>query len=76
MVMRMIWQSPARNRKNVSLITGMSLLIILSTLFIKQHVIMDVIGAIALVEIYNFLFIKLPALHKNKVAAERREFQA
>ncbi|MDR9857250.1 phosphatase PAP2 family protein [Paenibacillus sp. VCA1] len=76
MVMRMIWKSPARNGKNVTLITGMSLLIIVSTLFMKQHVIMDVIGAVALVEIYNFLFIKLPEWHRNKMASERRELQA
>ncbi|MDR0267719.1 phosphatase PAP2 family protein [Paenibacillus sp.] len=77
MVMRMIWRSPARNRVNTVLISGMSLLIIASTLFIKQHVIMDVVGAIALVEIYIFLLIKLPAMHRNKVASERRqEFQA
>ncbi|MEC0372364.1 phosphatase PAP2 family protein [Paenibacillus chibensis] len=76
MVMRMIWKSPARNRVNVTLISGMSLLIIASTLFMKQHVIMDVVGAIAIVEIYSFLFIKLPSLYRNKMASQHREFQA
>ncbi|MEC0241620.1 phosphatase PAP2 family protein [Paenibacillus dokdonensis] len=75
MVMRMIWKSPARNRLNVTLISGMSLLIIASTLFMKQHVIMDVIGAIAIVEIYSFLFFKVPALYRNKAASRQREFQ-
>lgn len=51
MVMRMIWTSSFRNKLNLTLITGMSSLIIISTLFVKQHVIMDVLGAILLVEI-------------------------
>ncbi|MFB9273973.1 phosphatase PAP2 family protein [Cohnella cellulosilytica] len=50
MVMRAIWTSSFRNKRNVALITGMSSLIILSTLFVKQHVIMDVLGAVFLVE--------------------------
>ncbi|WEK54791.1 MAG: phosphatase PAP2 family protein [Candidatus Cohnella colombiensis] len=51
MVMRMVWTSSFRNRWNVTLITTMSSLIIMSTLFVKQHVILDVISAILLVEI-------------------------
>ncbi|MCJ8013828.1 phosphatase PAP2 family protein [Paenibacillus sp. KQZ6P-2] len=76
MVMRMIWKSPARNRLNVTLISGMSILIIASTLFMKQHVIMDVIGAVALVEIYNLLFFMLPALYRSKMSSKQSEFQA
>jgi membrane-associated phospholipid phosphatase len=51
MVMRMLWTSSFRNKWNVTLITGMSSLIIMSTMFVKQHVIMDAIGAIFLVEV-------------------------
>lgn len=51
MVMRLVWTSSFRNKWNVALITGMSSLIILSTLFVKQHVIMDAIAGIFLVEI-------------------------
>jgi len=51
MVMRAIWTSSFRKKLNVTLITTMSSLIIMSTLFVKQHVIMDVLGAIFLVEV-------------------------
>ncbi|MBE9918043.1 phosphatase PAP2 family protein [Paenibacillus donghaensis] len=77
MVMRLIWKSPARNWVNIILISGMSLLIIASTLFVKQHVIMDVVGAIALVEIYYFIFFKLLTKYRHKMASERhQEFHA
>lgn len=51
MVMRLVWTSPFRNKWNMILITGMSTTIILSTLFVKQHVILDVFSAILLVEL-------------------------
>jgi membrane-associated phospholipid phosphatase len=51
MVMKMVWTSSFRNKWNVTLITGMSSLIILSTLFVKQHVIMDALGGILMVEV-------------------------
>lgn len=50
MVIRLVWKSSFRNHWNLTLITGMSSLIILSTLFIKQHVILDVLAGILLVE--------------------------
>jgi membrane-associated phospholipid phosphatase len=50
MVMRLVWTSSFRNKWNVTIITGMSSLIILSTLFLKQHVILDAIAGILLVE--------------------------
>jgi membrane-associated phospholipid phosphatase len=50
MVMRLVWTSSFRNKWNVTLITGMSTLIILSTLFMKQHVILDALAGILLVE--------------------------
>nr|WP_255807487.1 phosphatase PAP2 family protein [Cohnella mopanensis] len=51
MVMRAIWTSSFRNKWNVTLITGMSSLIIMSTLFVKQHVIMDALAGFFLVEV-------------------------
>ncbi len=51
MVMRMVWTSSFRNKWNVTLITGMSSIIILSTLFVKQHVILDALAGIFLVEV-------------------------
>lgn len=72
MVMRLMLSSPARNWKNVMLISGMSLLIIASTLFMKQHVVWDVIGGIALVEIYYFLFYTMPELYRSRLARQER----
>jgi hypothetical protein len=71
MVMRLILVSPARNRMNILLISGMSLLIIASTLFVKQHVIWDIISAIALVEIYYFLFYTMPGLYRRRFARKQ-----
>lgn len=59
LMMRLLAVSPARNRLNRTLIYGMSSTIILSTLFVKQHVIWDVIGAVALVEVMYLLAIVL-----------------
>lgn len=50
MVMRLLWTSSFRNKWNMTLITGMSSLIILSTLFVKQHVVLDAMAGILLVE--------------------------
>jgi len=66
MVMRLIWTSPARNRVNVVLISAMSLTIIASTLFIKQHVVADVVAAIALVEFYILVLYQLPSLYRSR----------
>ncbi|WP_234414218.1 phosphatase PAP2 family protein [Paenibacillus sp. CAA11] len=71
MVMRMILTSPARNRLNTTLICGMSLLIIISTLFMKQHVILDVVSGIALVEVYNLLIKAIPALVRSRRTAKQ-----
>jgi len=51
MVVRLLAGSSFRNRRNLTVIGGMSTLIVLSTLFIKQHTVMDAIGGIVLVEI-------------------------
>ncbi|OPA79422.1 hypothetical protein BVG16_10120 [Paenibacillus selenitireducens] len=72
MVMRLMLKSPARNRVNTTLISGMSLLIIASTLFVKQHVVWDVISGIALVEIYYFLFYTMPALYRSRSARQQQ----
>jgi membrane-associated phospholipid phosphatase len=70
MVMRMVWTGSFRNKWNVTLITGMSSLIIISTLFVKQHVIMDALAGIFLVEVVFaviFLF-----EYKLKVSREQQ----
>lgn len=51
LVMKALFKSGFRNIWNQTLIYGMSVTIILSTLFIKQHVVMDVVGAVLLVEV-------------------------
>ncbi|MBB6731758.1 phosphatase PAP2 family protein [Cohnella zeiphila] len=51
MVFRLLAASGFRNARNLALIGGTSTAIILSTLFIKQHAIMDGIAGILLVEI-------------------------
>ncbi|MFC4600729.1 phosphatase PAP2 family protein [Cohnella hongkongensis] len=71
MVMRAIWTSSFRNKWNVTLITGMSSLIILSTLFVKQHVVMDVLGAVFLVEAVTAAIIV--AERRARVARERQK---
>jgi hypothetical protein len=50
MVARMTFASEFRNKRNMTLIGGMSALIVLSTLFIKQHAVLDAIAAFLLVE--------------------------
>lgn len=72
LVMRLILKSPARNRVNTTLICGMSFLIIASTLFVKQHVIWDVIGAVALVEVYYLVLYSLPALYRSYSARKQQ----
>lgn len=71
MVMRAIWTSSFRNKWNLTLITGMSSLIIMSTLFVKQHVIMDVLGAIFVVEVVTAAIILVE--RRAKLARERQK---
>jgi membrane-associated phospholipid phosphatase len=71
MVMRAIWTSSFRNKWNVTLITGMSSIIILSTLFVKQHVIMDALAAIFLVEVVTAALILLE--RRFRVSRERQK---
>ena len=73
MVMRLIWASPARNRRNVTLITGMSSLIILSTLFVKQHVILDVLAAIVLVECVLAVVVFVEEIARESRQRERQK---
>jgi len=51
LMMKAINKSTARNIVNVILINGIAISIILSTLFIKQHVILDAIASMILVDI-------------------------
>lgn len=73
MVMRLIWASPVRNRRNVALITGMSSLIILSTLFVKQHVILDALAAIALVECVLAAVVFVESVARDSRQRERQK---
>lgn len=52
--------------KNKILITTISTLIVLSTLFIKQHVLYDVLLALIIVIIYNFIYEKFIKKRTNK----------
>lgn len=54
LMMKVILKSPFKNRVNVTVIGCLAVLIMISTLFIKQHVIMDIFAAIILVDlVYN-----------------------
>ncbi|WP_373231896.1 phosphatase PAP2 family protein [Cohnella sp.] len=76
MVMRLVWSSSFRNKWNVTLITGMSSLIILSTLFVKQHVIMDAIGAIFLVEVVISVIVLAERMFKLSRERQKSTFGA
>lgn len=55
MVMKALYTSNFRNRINQTLIYGMSITIILSTFFIKQHAVLDAASAFILAElVYRF----------------------
>jgi membrane-associated phospholipid phosphatase len=58
MVMRALSKSSFKNKLNRLLIYGMSTMIILSTLFIKQHVILDALSAFVLVEVVHYLVVR------------------
>jgi membrane-associated phospholipid phosphatase len=70
MVMRMVWTGSFRNKWNMTLITGMSSLIIISTLFVKQHVIMDALAGMFLVEVVVAVIVLFE--QKLKVSRERQ----
>ncbi len=76
MVMRLVWTSGFRNKRNLMLITGMSSLIIMSTLFVKQHVIMDAIGGIVLVELMLPLVLLAERSFKSSRARQRSSLEA
>jgi membrane-associated phospholipid phosphatase len=70
LVIKSLYKSHFRNRLNQTLIYSMSTLIMVSTLFVKQHVILDVIAGILLVELIHLLITRFeilssPALNKN-----------
>ena len=63
-MIKAIFKSSCRNRRNTFIITGIAFSIILSTLFVKQHVVLDAMGAILLGElifsfVYNFDGVKV-----------------
>jgi membrane-associated phospholipid phosphatase len=76
MVMRMVWTSSVRNKLNVTVITGMSSLIILSTLFVKQHVIMDALAGFFLVEVVIAVIIVFERILKVSRERQNRTYGA
>jgi membrane-associated phospholipid phosphatase len=71
LVMKAIYKSSFKNRINQSLIYGMSILIILSTLFVKQHAIMDALAGFLLVELVYLVIARIeiqlnPSLDKQR----------
>jgi len=62
-------ETPGVGRPIRLAVTGMSVLIILSTLFVKQHVLLDAVGAIAVVEGVYFAADRLAALRAKRAAA-------
>jgi membrane-associated phospholipid phosphatase len=73
MVMRQIWTSSFRNKWNVSLITGMSTLIIASTLFLKQHVVLDALAGILMVEFVMALMLVIETQVKESRQRQREK---
>ncbi|WP_165822365.1 phosphatase PAP2 family protein [Paenibacillus montanisoli] len=74
MVMKALHSSNFRNRLNQTLIYGMSSLIIISTFFIKQHVIFDALGGIILADIVYRLVMRAErtaSFRKAKPIAQR-----
>ncbi|MCL6457274.1 MAG: phosphatase PAP2 family protein [Gorillibacterium sp.] len=72
LVMRSLYKSSFKNRLNRTLIYGTSTLIIVSTLFVKQHVILDVIGAIVIVELVYWFVLRTSLVNRpiyNKLHA-------
>ncbi|MBO9597708.1 MAG: phosphatase PAP2 family protein [Cohnella sp.] len=76
MVMRILWTSSFRNKWNMILITGMSSIIIMSTLFVKQHVIMDALAGILLVELVIPLIVLLERSFRTAKQRQRSTFGA
>lgn len=57
LMMKAILKSNVRNMYNTLIVSSISILIILSTLFVKQHVVLDAISAIILGEvIFNIIY--------------------
>ena len=52
-------ESKTMTKNKKIIITSLSTLVILSTLFIKQHVLYDVIGALIIVLIYSLIYLKI-----------------
>ncbi|OXS54953.1 hypothetical protein B1A99_24540 [Cohnella sp. CIP 111063] len=56
LMMKSLYKSTFKTKINQMLIYGMSTLIIVSTMFVKQHVLLDVVGGILLAEVvYRFV---------------------
>ncbi|MBC8081497.1 MAG: phosphatase PAP2 family protein [Gorillibacterium sp.] len=73
MVMKNLYKSSFKNLTNRILIYGMSSLIIASTLFVKQHVILDILSAIVLVEIVYWIVLRTSLINRplyNRIHAQ------
>lgn len=70
MVLRLSLTSRSASRLSKLLIPAVSSLIILSTLFMKQHVILDALAGILLIEVYHFLLFKLPEIYARRHAQQ------
>ncbi|QGQ93700.1 phosphatase PAP2 family protein [Paenibacillus psychroresistens] len=75
LVMKAIYKSSFKNRINQTLIYGMSSLIILSTLFVKQHAMMDALAGFLLVEMVYLVIARIenqlnPSLEKQRKLGE------
>lgn len=56
LMMKTLFKSSFKTKINQMLIYGMSIFIIVSTMFVKQHVLLDVVGGILLAEVvYRFM---------------------
>jgi membrane-associated phospholipid phosphatase len=71
-MIRSIFKSKIRNIFNISIITSIAVLIILSTMFIKQHVILDVISAIIIADSIFKLVINFNK--ENAISWLRRQY--
>jgi membrane-associated phospholipid phosphatase len=75
LVMKAIYQSSFKNRISQTLIYSMSTLIILSTLFVKQHAIIDALAGFLLVELVYLVITRIeiqlnPSLNKHRKMGE------
>lgn len=72
LVMKAFWKSGLRTPGKLAFVSATSILIILSTLFIKQHVVVDALAAVLLVEIVYWTVSRLAVLANPAVESTVR----